>query len=75
MQNFWGLSMLFYCLLLLIHYVALLKNQLVILNFVLDNCDRICEKVPFSHIKFDQFFQLSNFVTFVSLQACVCNFP
>ena len=38
-------------------------------------CDRICEKVPFSHIKFDPFFQLSNFVTFVSLQAHVCNFP
>ena len=29
----------------------------------------------FSHIKFDPFFQLPNVVTFVSLQACVCNFP
>ena len=38
-------------------------------------CDRICEKVPFSHIKFDSFSQLSNFATFVSLQALVCNFP
>ena len=30
-------------------------------------CDRICKKVPFSHTKFDQFFELQSFITFVSL--------
>ena len=27
-------------------------------------CDWICEKAPFSHTKFDPFFELYNFITF-----------
>ena len=72
-------------------HLFLLKNKkqhrpLLRLHFVSRNislyrdtakgiCDRICKKVLFSHIKFDPFVQLSNFVTFVSLQAHICTFP
>jgi len=49
--------------------------SLFVLSYEHYICDRICKKVPFSHIKFDLIFKLQSFVTFVSLLSSVCNFP
>ena len=57
------------------HFISIKCLSTFIWKKCIAICDRICEKVPFSHIKCNSFSQLSNFVTFVSQQARVCNFP